>query len=145
MSSDLPRVGINADQYVDITSKQEANDFALATVGLISSGCGKILVGLNCKWNYKDGTSSHVTQILQLSFLGCPVAVFHLVAMDATSPASFPTELKKLLKLPNLVAVAGQQIVGDVSRLEKLGVTMIHLIELGELAKRHDPDQPEGT
>ena len=30
-------------------------------------------------------------------------------------------------------------------RLEKLGVNMVHLIELGELAMKHDPDQPDGT
>ncbi len=44
-----------------------------------------------------------------------------------------------------LSLACGQLVVGDVSRLEKLGVNMVHLIELGELATKHDPDQPDGT
>ena len=58
-------------------------------MGMISS-LGKVLVGVDTEWNFADGTSD-VTQILQLSFPGCPVAVIHLGAMFAISPDSFPT------------------------------------------------------
>ena len=59
---------------------------------------------METEWNFEDRTSSIVTQILQLLFPGCPVAVIHLGAMFAVSPDSLPTELKKLLTFPNLAA-----------------------------------------
>ena len=72
------------------------------------------------------------------------VAVFHLTAIGATSPALFPSGLKDLLEHPKLVAV-GVQIGGDLSRLKRLGVKVRRRIELRDLAKRHDSNQKDGT
>jgi len=100
-----------------------------------------ILLGLDCEWNFHDGTQSF-TRLLQLAFPDAPVAVINLSIMKVEQHEDFPNELKQLLELPCIVA-CGRLI--SCSRLEKLGVTIARRLDLRGLALRHKKNQEGGN
>jgi hypothetical protein len=143
----LVRAKIKPNEYIVITSIQEANDWAGA-VAITLAGYqepGVIYVGLDAEWNLHDGTRG-ITRTVQISFpveIEEKVVVFDLTAMGVFRKDEFPKNLRDLLELPKIMVV-GVKVSGDVDRLRNLGVRIQKCLDVGELAKYHAAGEPQG-
>jgi hypothetical protein len=141
----LPCVYLEDYEYIEITTRDAANDWCLAVMERISESNSavdkKIYYGLDCEWNWRDGTHE-LTRAVQIYFLddvSSTAAFFNLGKMQAFLPDAFPRDLKRLLELENLVPV-GVNIPIDIARLRKLGVNIKHWIDISLMAKELDED-----
>jgi hypothetical protein len=125
-----------------LRSREEVKDWALAIIDSISllPRQEKIYLSLDCEWNLGD--SKEFTRVLQLKFpdsIDQRSVVIHLHAMDTLTADDFVQELRKVLQLPNIVAV-GVMVMFDLNRLRCLGVDIKSRICLTALGKLIDPN-----
>ena len=100
-------------------------------------------VGIDCEWNYQEGTDE-ITRLLQLSFPGEKVVVINLSKIGIFDAESFPVILKNLLEI-ELFLFCGRQVSIDCSRIDKLGVHLTNYFELRNAALHNDPDMSGTT
>jgi hypothetical protein len=125
--------------YMDTLSA--ANTWARLIVGEMRT---KEFIGLDTEWSLADGSNAPA-RILQIQLGEKSTAVFNLSVMGVSeNKAEFPSELKKFLELPEIIAW-GVNIGIDCSKLEKFGVIIKQRIDLRLLAKKQSLEQTEGT
>jgi hypothetical protein len=148
----LVRAKIKSSEYEVITSIQAANDWATALVDAVARYLESdndphpvIYVGFDAEWNIRDGTRD-ITRTVQISFpkeIDEKVRVLNFTAMGVFTPDNFPNAVKQLLELPKIMLV-GVNVSGDVDRLRNLGVGIKKSLDVGELAKHHVDNAPQG-
>lgn len=94
-------VSIASEHITYIWSITEANTESLGIIGKLK-GERKIYFGLDCEWNYFDGTNKF-KRVLQLSFPGTNVLVLNLSAMNVHTPDDVPDQLRNLLQISNII------------------------------------------
>jgi hypothetical protein len=103
----FPCAHLESHKCREMKSQDAANDWCLGVIECISklkSGNDKIYYGLDCEWNWQDGTHE-LTRAAQMWFPEnvTPTATFmNLGKMQAFLPDSFPQDLKRLLELESL-------------------------------------------
>jgi len=142
-NSKLAVASMPKESYIYIKTIGAVRQWALAMVPRLQVQQDEVLLGLDCEWNFHDGTHSF-TRLLQLAFPDAPVAVLNLSEMKIEQPGDFPVELRSLLECRCIVA-CGRLIGTDCSRLEKLGVNIVRRLDLRGLALRHCSSQDGGT
>ena len=127
---------IKDDDFIYVTSNNAANTWALSVIATLDSA-HPICVGIDCEWNYRDGTAD-ITRTLQLSFPAQKVAVMHLSKMSIFTPENFPLSLKSLMQLDSLL-FCGRNVGIDCSRMQNLGVVIKNRFELRHVALYNNP------
>jgi hypothetical protein len=103
----FPCAHLESHKCREMKSQDAANDWCLGVIECISklkSNNKKIYYGLDCEWNWQDGTHE-LTRAAQMWFPEnvTPTATFmNLGKMQAFLPDSFPQDLKRLLELESL-------------------------------------------
>ena len=136
-NSNLGFACINDQDCIHISSMNALNNWSMSVTSSIDTSSA-MLVGIDCEWNYRDG-SVNLTRTLQLSFPNHKVSVVHLSKLSIFTPATFPPTLKNLLELENLL-FCGRNVSIDCNRMEALGVQLLKRFELRDAALHDDPD-----
>lgn len=122
-----------------MTTKESVNTWFLALFEHINCiDADRIDYGLDCEWSQPEYTNTVVVYVE-----GSKAGLVDLYNAGILTPEDIPIAMKQVLEHPKMIPT-GRSISIDVSKMNKLGITIKEWTEHREISLLIDPNKPTG-